>query len=123
MYCQHCGEEVDDDAQFCRHCGETLDTDQSGSTRSEDTGEEDNPATAAETNDAETEDGDTSGVKKGAYLLARLVQIVVAGVAVLLLIGGLNMNVLQFAALGIFSLVLLGIVGVVEFLVIRPISS
>ena len=116
MYCRHCGAEIDDDAQFCRNCGETLDTDTGTSTTSEEVTEtEDQTVTVTD-----TDDDSSNTFTKAVHATARLIQAVLAVVAVVLLIGGLDMNVLQFAVIGIFALVLFAIVGVVEILVVRP---
>jgi hypothetical protein len=68
----------------------------------------------------DTDDDSSTTFTKAVYAIARLIQVVLAVVAVVLLIGGLDMNVLQFAVIGIFALVLFAIVGVVEILVVRP---
>lgn len=66
------------------------------------------------------EESGTSLIKKLGYWGGRIVQIILIGLAVIFVGGGLSMNVIQFAALGIFALVLLGFAGFIEVLIVRP---
>lgn len=62
---------------------------------------------------------DAHPIAKASVLFLRIVQLALAGLAAMFVAGGLigGMNVLQFAAIGVLALVLLGFVGVVEILV------
>lgn len=71
----------------------------------------------------EPEESGTSTIKKLGYWGGRIVQLVLIGLAVIFIGGSLSMNVIQFAAIGILALVLLGFAGVIEFLVVRPSSG
>ena len=53
---------------------------------------------------------------------ARITQFFIGAIAVLLVVGPLlsNANVLAFMALGVLALILLGIAGLMELIVVRP---
>jgi len=55
--------------------------------------------------------------------LARGVQVTLAGLAALFLAAGLWESFFAFVMLGVFALVLLGFVGVVELLAVRPLRG
>lgn len=109
MYCPSCGEEIQDDSAFCRYCGEEVDP-------------ENDPEEVGETPTAEPEPegSETGTLKKLGYWGGRIVQSILTFLAVIFVIGGLNLNVIQFAAIGIFALVLLGFAGVIEVIIVRP---
>lgn len=111
-YCPSCGEEVAEGSGFCRHCGEPL-TDNVEAAPATDSVEE---SQEDPTNDSR------SGLQQLGHWGGRVVQLVLVAVAVILLIGGLEMNMIAFAAIGIFALVLLAGVGIIELLIIRPLS-
>jgi uncharacterized membrane protein YvbJ len=120
MFCPSCGEEVADDSGFCRYCGEDLDPE---------SGSEPEPAVRPTASSSESEpepepeENETSAIKKLGYWGGRIVQLVLIGLAVIFIGGSLSMNVIQFAAIGILALVLLGFAGVIEVLIVRPSSS
>jgi len=62
---------------------------------------------------------DTPAVATAAVLFLRLVQVALGLVAAIAVLGPLlgGMNVIAFAALGVFALVCLGFVGVVQIVV------
>lgn len=66
------------------------------------------------------EESGTSPIKKLGYWGGRIVQLILIGLAVISVGGGLSMNVIQFVAIGVFALVLLGFAGFIEVLIIRP---
>ena len=55
-------------------------------------------------------------------VFARVVQVTLSLVAVLLVLGGLTTPVFVFVALGVFALVLFGFVGIIELLAVRPLK-
>ena len=116
MYCSSCGEEVADDSAFCRYCGEAF-TPESGE------GEQKQVERETPTAEPESEEGETSTLKKLGYWGGRSVQVVLVFLAVVFIVGGLSMNVIQFAAIGVLALVLLGFAGVIEVIVVRPSTS
>lgn len=68
----------------------------------------------------EPKESGTSAIKKLGYWGGRIVQLVLIALAVIFVGGGLSMNAIQFAAIGIFALVLLGFGGVIEVIIVRP---
>ncbi|WP_411715132.1 hypothetical protein [Natronomonas sp.] len=70
--------------------------------------------------DRDQEEGETSAFKKLGYWGGRIVQIVLIGLTGIFILGGLNMNLIAFAAIGIFALVLLAFAGVIELFIVRP---
>lgn len=56
------------------------------------------------------------------YWIARIIQVGLALVAILLLIGALEENVLAFLVIAVVALVMFGIIGVVELLAVRPLD-
>jgi hypothetical protein len=63
---------------------------------------------------AETTDTSTSTLTTAAVVCCRIMQGVLVALAAVFVLGGLQMNVIVFAAIGVFALVLLGFAGVVE---------
>jgi uncharacterized membrane protein YvbJ len=112
MYCPSCGEEIADDSSFCRHCGTGFGP--------EDEPEEEEVIGDTPPDKPESEGSETSALKKIGYWGGRIVQAILTLLAVIFLIGGLSMNVIQFAAIGIFALVLLGFAGIIEVVIVRP---
>jgi len=60
------------------------------------------------------EEGSTSTLARASVIFCRVVQVTLVGLAGIFVIGGLQMNLIAFAAIGVFALVLLGFAGVVE---------
>jgi hypothetical protein len=62
------------------------------------------------------EEGSTSALARAAVVFCRVVQVALVVLAVIFILGSLmaGMNVIAFAAIGVFALVLLGFAGVVE---------
>lgn len=60
--------------------------------------------------------------RTGAILTGRLLQFIFAGIAIILIAGSFlgNANVVVFVVAALLALVLLGLVGVMELLAIRP---
>jgi len=92
-----------------------------GETSRETTPGHDRRESGSESDEKESGKG---GLKQIGYWGGRVGQILLVGFAGLLLLGSLlgNMNVLAFAVISIFALVLFALVGVVELLIIRPLS-
>ena len=55
-------------------------------------------------------------------VFARLLQVGLSLVALLLILGGLSAPVFMFAGVALFALVLFGFVGVIELLAVRPLK-
>lgn len=113
-YCPSCGNEVDGESDFCRHCGESL--------TNAPEGREPEPLIDSGEVSQQNTGNDSNGFQQLGYWGGRVGQVVLVALAVIFLIGGLEMNILAFATIGIFALVLLGGVGVIELLIIRPMS-
>lgn len=112
MYCTQCGQEVGEGQKFCPNCGGSLDKEVSSDTWS-----------GENTTTNNSEDRQISSGKRVGYWIARIVQFLIAGFAILLLLGGIASNVLVFLVVAVFALVLFAIIMVIEFLVIRPLGS
>jgi len=62
-------------------------------------------------------------IRRHTIYAARGVQVTLAGLAALFLIGGLTESFFGFVMLAVFALVLLAFVGVVELLAVRPLRG
>ena len=110
-HCTSCGREVDGGAAFCEHCGESLAGNSDGRTRGGGL-------------PTEGGDGGRSTLKQVGYYSGRLVQLGLVSVGIILIVGSIlgNMNISAFTSIGIFVLILFALVGVTEWIVIRPLS-
>jgi len=62
----------------------------------------------------EDDSNSTSTLVRAAVVFCRMIQATLVALAGIFVLGGLQMNIIAFAAIGIFALVLLGFAGVVE---------
>ena len=123
MHCSECGEEVADGSLYCQACGAELNPPDRREEAS--TSREGSVSDGITEKEKTGESSDSSGFKQVVYWGGRLGQVALVGVACILLLGALigNMSILAFGVIGIFALVLFGLVAVLEFLLIRPFGS